>query len=449
MKVTQYFTDAGHTCQARPIFPATKMAGAILLEAEKEPLMRPFSGFGVAITGASCYNLSLMEKEERTAFLKSIYSSEGLGLTIGRLSLGSSDYSAELYSYDDVEGDVELKHFSVERDEAYIIPMIKEILAINPDLKLFASPWSPPGWMKTGGNMCGGYMREEYLECYAEYYLKFLLEYEKRGIHISALTPQNEPETQQSGTMPACQWHPDLEAKFIAILRRKLDEAGLKVDIWMHDHSFVYWTRVQWLLNTYPDLQKQCKGVAFHYYNHGIEDTAQLQKAYPQMEYHFTEAGPRLYDHYDSDWCKWVTMMAKTMNCGYSTFTGWNLMLDETGGPNIGPFFCGGLVTRNTVDGSLSYSGQYKAFTHVSRFVRPDAKVYPVAVTNNAEMIHQYPKVGEPLAASFVENADGSRVLILANHNDIKRQTQICVDGQWWYIELLPDMVSTVVFEKE
>ncbi|MBQ7935249.1 MAG: hypothetical protein IJ333_02730 [Clostridia bacterium] len=448
MKVTQYFTDAEHSCLARPVFPAVEMGGAVYLEVAKEPLPRTFEGFGVAITGSSCYNLFLMEQEERTAFLKSIYSSEGLGLTIGRLSVGSSDYSAELYSYDDVEGDVDLKYFSVERDEAYIIPMIQEILAINPDLKLFASPWSPPGWMKTGGNMCGGYMREEYLECYAEYYLRFLQEYDKRGIHISALTPQNEPETQQRGRMPACQWHPELEAKFIAILRRKLDEAGMQVDIWMLDHSFDHWNRVLWSLDTYPQLQTQCKGVAFHYYSHGIEDTARLQKAYPQMEYHFTEAGPRLYDHYDTDWCKWVTMMVKVLSCGYSTFTGWNLMLDETGGPNIGPFFCGGLVTRNTMDGTLSYSGQYKAFQQISHFVCTGAKVYPVQVIFDAPMIHQYPKVGEPIEAVMAENPDGTRVLLLANHNDTKRQAQIFLDGQWWYMELLPDSVSTVVFEK-
>ncbi len=449
MKVTQYFTDAEHQWVARPVFPATEMSGAAYLEVAEEPLLRPFGGFGVAITGASCYNLSMMEKEERRAFLESIYSPEGLGLTIGRLSVGASDYSAELYSYDDVPGDVELKYFSVERDEAYIIPMIKEILAINPHLKLFASPWSPPGWMKTGGSMCGGYMREEYLECYAEYYLRFLQAYEKRGIHISALTPQNEPETQQNGKMPACMWHPDLEAKFIAILRQKLDKAGMKVDIWMHDHSFVYWPRVKWLLNTYPELQNQCRGVAFHYYNHGIEDTAPVQKAYPNLEYHFTEAGPRLYDHYDTDWCKWVTMMAKVLTCGYSTFTGWNLMLDETGGPNIGPFFCGGLVTRNMADGTLRYSGQYKAFGHISHFVRPGAKVYPVEVTFDAPTIHQYPNVGEPVEAVLTVNPNGTRVLILANHNSTKRQVQIFLDGQWWYVELLPDSVSTVVFEKE
>ena len=442
MPVTQYFTDAEHSCVQRPVFPAQKMDGIKTLTVSAEPLSRPFQGFGVAITGSSCYNLALMEQEERTAFLKSIYGPEGLGLSIGRLTVGTSDYSAEVYTYDDAEGDIELKHFSVERDEAYIIPMIREILAVNPELKLFASPWSPPGWMKTGGSIAGGY-----LECYAEYILRFLQEYEKRGIRISALTPQNEPETQQYGQMPACQWHPDLEARFIEILSAKLRANKMDVKIWMHDHSFAYWPRVKWSLENHPALQENCQGVAFHYYHNAIEDLAPLQQAFPNMEYHFTEAGPRLYDHYETDWCKWTVMMEKTMTCGFSSFTGWNLLLDETGGPNIGPFFCGGLVTRNSMSGAQTYSGQYKAFRQISRFIRPDAKIYPVSVGNNGAMIHQYPKVGEPLSAVLAENTDQTKVLILANPNDTKRQTQIFTDGQWWYIELLPDSVSAVVFE--
>lgn len=100
-----------------------------------------------------------MPAEARTAVLKSIYTKEGLGLSVERLSVGSSDYSAELYSYDNVDGDVSLEHFSIDRDKKHIIPMIKKILNVNPDLYLYASPWSPPAWMKTGGSLCGGYMR--------------------------------------------------------------------------------------------------------------------------------------------------------------------------------------------------------------------------------------------------------------------------------------------------
>ncbi len=449
MKITQYITTNGLTFEKRPIFPAVYMPAASTLTAGKTPVSNDFLGFGVAITGSSCYNLSLMDPAERRTFLESIYTKKGLGLSVGRLSVGSSDYSAELYSYDDVEGDVELKHFSIDRDRAYVIPMIKEILAVNPDLYLFASPWSPPAWMKTGNTLCGGFMRDEFIDCYADYYIRFLQEYEKCGIHISALTPQNETETHQKGRMPGCMWHPETEANFIKVLRRKLDEHGMDVKIWMFDHNFnAVDYRVRWSLDHCEGLAKAADGIAFHYYEGAIEQTASLHEAYPNLRMHFTEGGPRLYDHYDNDWCKWGIMISKVLNHGFGSFTGWNLMLDETGGPNVGPFFCGGLVTRNSLTGELSYSGQYRALEHIAKFMEQDSKVYPLTVDCNNAGIFGYPKAAAPLQASMIENKDGTRLYLLVNPNDVKKQIQFAIDGTYYYVEMLPNTLSTVVVEK-
>lgn len=447
MKVTQYSTNKYGEMSAYGLKPAVYMRGAQTATEQRDKENRDFMGFGVAITGSSCYNLARMDKGERRAFLESIYGKSGLGLSVGRLSVGSSDYSAELYSYDDVEDDVELEHFSVERDEEYIIPMIKEIIEINPHIKLFSSPWSPPGWMKTGGSMCGGYMREEYIECYAEYYVRFLKEYEKRGIKIFALTPQNETETDQGGRMPACIWHPDVEARFVSVLKEKLRGNGLDTEIWIYDHNFSGKDRVDWSLGAHKALAKDCNGVAFHYYDGAIEDTVFLREKYPRLRLHFTEGGPRLYDNYATDWCKWGMMMSKTLNCGYSSFTGWNLMLDETGGPNIGPFFCGGLVTMPRDGGETGYSGQYKAFRHFAPFVDRDARIYPVKFNREGEGMFEYPAMARPLVGTLVEGEDGRAALMLINPNGEKAQVQYSHGGKWWYIELLPDTVATVVFE--
>ena len=219
MKGTMIYTDQNHEQSVHALFPSLYVPAAEALAVSQEGFLG-FLGFGVAITPSSCYELSLMAPAERTALLKRIYGKDGIGLSVGRLCVGSSDYSPEIYSYDDVPFDTELSHFSVQRDEAYIIPIIQEILQINPDLYLFASPWSPPYWMKTGGSMCGGYMREEFVDCYANYMVKFIRAYAEYGIRISAITPQNEPNTQQNGQMPACIWHPEIEAKFIRILRQ-------------------------------------------------------------------------------------------------------------------------------------------------------------------------------------------------------------------------------------
>jgi len=291
-------------------------------------------------------------------------------------------------------------------------------------------------------------MREEYIDCYADYYVKFLKAYAEHGIKIFALTPQNEPETDQGGRMPACIWHPDIEARFISILRAKLDKAGLDTRIWMHDHNFSGKGRVDWCLENYPALPRDCGGIAFHYYDGAIEDTAFLREKYPDLSLHFSEGGPRLYDNYDSDWCKWGTMICKVLSCGYSSFTGWNLMLDETGGPNIGPFFCGGLVTRYRDGGALEYSGQYKAFRHFGRVGEAGAVSYPVELGGGGDRIHVYPSYPRPVVGAFCERTDKSASLVLVNQGSEKSQVQFEYGGELWYIELLPDTLATVTFEE-
>lgn len=447
MKGKQILTDKNHCMTKVEIFPSLKVSRAYTLSMSKTPLTG-FEGFGVAITGSSCYELSLIEEVKRTELLKNIYSDKGINLSVGRLSIGSSDYSAEIYSYDDVPDDVELKHFSIERDKKYIIPMIKEILKVKPDLFLFASPWSPPGWMKTGGNLCGGYMREEYVECYADYIIKYLKAYADSGIKISALTPQNEPNTQQSGLMPACIWHPEIEAKYIKILRKKLMENNLDVKIWMYDHNFADADRVLWQLDNCEKLAESCDGAAFHYYSGCIEETLKIKKAYPKLELHFTEAGPRLYDNYDTDWCKWGIMISKAIKCGYKSFTGWNLMLNEMGGPNVGPFLCGGLITQNADTGELSYSGQYRAFSHISSYINKNSKLYPIYSDEEFDLhMSAYPKINRDIEGFAIDNGDGKLILIIINPNDEKRQTQIYINNSWWYAELTPESISTIIID--
>ena len=223
MQPIQILTDKNHEFLNFDVFSSEKVFRSINLEIS-DSFFEGFNGFGVAVTEASCHQLMLMEEKERTKFLESIYSQNGLNLSIARLSIGASDYSARLYTYDDVPFDTELKHFSINKDRDYIIPVLKEILKIRPDIYFFASPWSPPGWMKTGGETCGGYMRAEFVNCYADYFIKYIKAYAEEGIKISAVTPQNEPNTQQGGCMPACIWHPEIEAEFIKVLKKKLKE---------------------------------------------------------------------------------------------------------------------------------------------------------------------------------------------------------------------------------
>ncbi len=435
---TQKITDKHAFYYEREVFPSQPLSGANTLTLRTQPLT-DFMGFGVAITGSSCYLLSKMEPQKRTQILQDVYSPQGLNLSIGRLSIGASDYSPELYTYEDTRG-----QFSIAKDEAYIIPIIKEILAIKPNLYLYASPWSPPAWMKTGASLGGGFMRDEFLEEYADYTVNFIKAYQKHGISIRALTLQNEPMNHQYGQMPACVWHPETEANYAMILRRKLNENGLNVQIWLHDHDFGYVDRVTWLLDNVKGLTEAIDGVAFHYYGGSVEKTKIITQKHPNLKLHFTEGGPRLYDNYATDWCKWSTIIARTLACDYRSFTGWNLMLDETGGPNVGPFFCGGLITCNSITDELDYSGQYKALKHIAPYITPQSRIYPIT-DDDCDRMFSYPDERRRPTQGFLIENDNQKVLALCNGNEIKKQTQIYLDGKWWYIELLPDSLSTVI----
>ena len=301
--------------------------------------------------------------------------------------------------------------------------------------------------MKTGGELCGGYMRAEFVDVYVDYILKFLRAYAVHGIKISAITPQNEPNTQQKGLMPACIWHPEIEADFICKLREKSTRLGVNLKIWMFDHNFSDAGRVLWSLEHCKGLAKAVNGVAFHYYEGCIEETRPIKKAYPELELHFTEGGPRLYDHYASDWCKWGAMITKVLSHGFKSFTGWNLILNEMGGPNVGPFSCGGLVTRDSVSGDISFSGQYRAFSHIAPYVTPNSKITPVTVDESfGEDMYAYPRQKCAPLGVCVENGDGKSVLLLCNPDTEKKmQVQFFAQGVRWYAELPADSISTFI----
>lgn len=449
MKPHLYQTNQNHIMAEKSVFANVQKNDWIsTVTVSEKPVNTNFNGFGVAITGSSCYELSTMPEEQRAQFLSDIYGSGGLGLSMARLSIGSSDYSTSVYSYCDTPGDTELKTFSIDPDREFVIPMIKEAIAHNPDLKFLASPWSPPGWFKTGGLLSYGYMREKYIDCYADYFIKFIKAYGAEGIKISAVTPQNEPETHQRGTSVACIWTPDAEAKFVIALKEKMRQNGIDTQIWLYDHCFVGWPRVLWTLNEYPQLAECADAVAFHYYEGGIELADNIRAVYPNMKWNFTEGGPRLFDNYDTDWGKWSYIMAQSLSHGCESFFGWNLILDEDGGPNIGPFFCAGLATLNSQTGELTYSGQYHAFKHFSKFIKRGAEIYSVKISEDFSCpSYGFPdSMGVPVVGVAADNTDGSHIVVLVNSSKKKRQTQYFYANKWWYAELLPNSVSTLVF---
>ena len=218
----------------------------------------------------------------------------------------------------------------------------------------------------------------------------------------------------------------------------------------MHDHNFIDLHRVIWELDKCEGTREAVDAVAFHYYMGAIEETLVLHEKYPELPLHFTEAGPRLTDNYDTDWCKWGLMAIKAIKCGYKTFTGWNLMLDELGGPNIGRYLgtCGGFITRDNRNGELWFSGQYKAFSHIVPYLTKESKIYPVYHDGAFEFeMTRFPKCDYKVDGIVIDNGDGKLVAVLVNPGQTRIQTQIKLKGQYWYIEIQANSLSTVIVE--
>jgi glucosylceramidase len=260
-------------------------------------------GFGAAFTDAACYTFSRLDPSAREQLFHEMFHPSEMGLNVCRTCIGASDYSREVFSYDEGDPDPEMTRFSIAHDQAYVLPMLREARKANPDLFLFSSPWSPPGWMKAGGSMLGGSMRQRYFGPYAQYFLKFLQSYAAEGVPVQAVTVQNEVDTDQDGRMPACSWPQEYEIGFVKNhLGPVLQKNGLNTKIWILDHNYNLWGRAVAELDD-PDLRKFCNAIAFHGYVGTPEMMTKAHEAYPDAQMYWTEGGPDYTAaDYATDW---------------------------------------------------------------------------------------------------------------------------------------------------
>ena len=383
---------------------------AIVLNPDKK--FQPILGFGAAFTDAACYMFNQLTPSAREQLFHELFHPAEMGLNVCRTCIGSSDYSTKVYSYDEGEPDPELKRFSIEQDRQYILPMLREARKANPEIFLFSSPWSPPGWMKSGGSMLGGSMRRRYMEPYAHYFLKFLQAYAEEGVPVQAVTPQNEVDTDQDGRMPACIWPQEYEIEFVRDhLGPLLEQQGLATKIWILDHNYNLWGRAVAELDN-AGLRKYCNAIAWHGYVGTPEMMTKAHEAHPDAEMYWTEGGPDYTSpDYLTDWAKWGKTFSEVLRNWCRSITAWNLALDEKGQPNIGPFPCGGLVTIHSQTREITRSGQYWAFAHFSRVVRRGARRFDSEST--------LPDVQH---VAF-ENPDGRRVAVVTNSGASRKAT--------------------------
>jgi glucosylceramidase len=415
-------------------------------------------GFGAAFTDAACFTLARLGDDKRAELLRTMFAQDQHALSTGRIPIGASDYATAVYSYDDGPEDPELKRFSIDRDRDYVLPTLRAALAANPDLFLFGSPWSPPGWMKYSNSMLGGNIRPENINTYAHYLQKFVQSYAAEGVPVRAVTTQNEIDADQGGRMPACPWPEEDEERLVAALGQLFEDSGTK--IWTLDHNYNLFGRAIDQLSR-PRIKKYVNTIAWHGYVGTPEMMGYVKQKFPDVEMHWTEGG----DEYKtpgflSNWSKWGATFSGILNNGPQSITTWNVALDERGRPNVGPFDCAGLVQIHSSTKEITLTGLYWALVHHARAfhrgsvivashdANGDAPAINGALIDQAASSSTVSSTPNSAAASRVyhaaaKNPDGSLVLLLTNPGDAREITVACA-GQTAKVALSADSLTTL-----
>ena len=407
-----------------------------------------FSWLGVSMTDASCYLLSRLAPEKRRALLEAVFSpTKGAGLGGVRLNIGSSDYATGIYNYNENAGDVEMTKFSVARDDNWVFPMVKEALAVNPDLFLFAAPWSPPGWMKTTGNFIDGHFKDGCEQAYANYLTAYVRECGRRGIPVRAVTAQNEAALSTRGTYPSCVFSAEQEAEVARLLAAKLKAEGLNAVAWLWDWDYHGADGRLGDQLSRLGLADVIGGIAWHSYSGGEEKMGALKAKYPSIPFYHTEMGPAKHDpNRNEQW--WAGKIVRAFENGCESFTGWNLCLDSDGQPLVGPHLCMGLVTVDPETGDFTPSAQYNVFRHIAPFVKPGAAVLRAEGDRDG------------METLLFRNPDGAYVLVTAcnagrgtrreHHDEPRPKLYVKCQGEYKHLPLPYGTwsVTTMVFSR-
>ena len=392
-------------------------------------------GFGGAFTEAASTTLDKLDRTQRARVLKLYFDPEkGIGYNFGRVHINSCDFSLGNYSCVD-DGDTTLKSFNIRRDKNSVIPMIKDAMSYN-DISIFASPWSPPGYMKTNGEMNhGGKLKEEYFELWSEFYVRFIEEYKKEGINIGYVTIQNEPKAVQE--WDSCVYTAEEERDFVKNhLGEKMKTLGVKVMFWDHNKERVV-DRARIMLDD-RSAAELVSGIAFHWYSGDhFEQLEMFHKLYPDKDIIFSE-GCYEYSKGAEDTVrigeKYAHDMIGNFNNYCNTFCDWNLILDEKGGPNHVGNFCDAPIMIDTVSKEIDIHDSYYYIGHFSKYVKPGARRIGSSIwTDEIETV------------SF-KNPDGEIVTIVLNRTEKNIKACLKLSGKLLETEIEARSISTYIF---
>ncbi len=375
-------------------------------------------GIGGAVTDAASEVFASLPEEKQAELLTAYYDQkEGIGYSLSRTTIHSCDFSKGSYTYVSDE-DKTLKTFNIDHDRQFRIPLIKKtIAAAGGTLPLYVSPWSPPAFMKTTGNMLqGGKLKPEYNDAWALYYAKFIKAYEAEGMPIWGLTIQNEPMATQR--WESCIYTAEEERDFLKNhLGPTLEKEGLgdkKIIVWDHNRDLIN-NRAITIFED-PEASKYAWGIGFHWYENWtggdpmFVNIANINESYPSKNLIFTEGCNERFDatkyEYWPNAERYGRSMIHDFNNGTIAWTDWNILLDETGGPNHVGNLCFAPVHADTKTGELIYTPSYYYIGHFSKFIRPEAKRVSTVSSRSAL-----------LSTSFL-NENGKMVTVVMNHTD-------------------------------
>jgi glucosylceramidase len=413
---------------------------------DPDKTFQSFIGIGAALTDASAETYAKLPAAKQQEILKAYFDKkDGIGYTIGRTNINSCDFSSGSYTYV-ADNDKALKTFDISPDKKFKIPFIKAaITAAGGKLNLFASPWSPPSWMKDNNDMLhGGHLKKEFYGSWANYYTRFIKAYEKEGMPIWGISIQNEPMAKQ--IWESCIYTAEEERDFLKNnLGPTMEKAGLKskkIIVWDHNRDLMY-QRAQ----TYFDDKEASKyawGIGFHWYENWsggepmYENVKRVHEAYPGKAIMFTEGCVEKFElNRVNDWKlgeRYGRSMINDFNNGMGGFTDWNIILDETGGPNHVGNFCFAPVIADTKTGELTYTNAFYYIGQFSKFIQPGAKRITSAASRSQ------------LLTTAFKNPDGKNVVIVMNQGNDATTYYLWIKGQAAELNALPHSISTLVF---
>jgi glucosylceramidase len=420
--------------------PGAADPGAIVVTVDPARRFQRMVGFGAAVTDASAYVIRHdLSPARRDALMRELFSPAGLNLSFVRLTIGASDFSRTDYSYDDApagERDPGLRRFSIEPARADLIPLLRQALRLNPQLRIMASPWSAPGWMKTSRSLIKGGLEPEAYPYFADYLVRYVQAMRREGVPVFALTVQNEPGFEPAD-YPGMLLPPEARAGLIGgFLGPELRAKGLKTEIFDFDHN---WDEPQSPLGVLADdrARPYVSAVAWHCYKGDVAAQGPVHEAHPDKDAYFTECSggdwaPGFGDSFD--WMMSNLIIGSTRGWARGVLL-WNLALDEYHGPHLGGCSnCRGVVTIDTRTGEVVRNVEYYALGHASRFVRAGA--WRISAESSS---------GDVKTVAFRNAGDGTLVVIVLNTARQARTVAVDLGGRRFDYALPSGAAATFV----